>query len=208
MGRGGLNFKGESDKTKKKRRAEKAADIPGVPKQEIEKAPTAAEQVPMIEGSGRIVSSHQTLHGFHTAFKEEVEVGDTIVVHNETTLELEMRTITGVLSQKSATIHQAFSKDFISTTEYHIRKDSLRLKEKVKEQLEADESAESIQDAASLELQKQLDKKLKKARKEVTIREKTGMWGYKTTTKKYSKETTAEEALDERCKQGRDKYCF
>merc|ERR1711972_1128293 len=104
--------------------------------------------------------------------------------------------------------HQAFSKDFISTTEYHIRKDSLRLKEKVKESLEADESAESIQDAASLELQKQLDKKLKKARKEVTIREKTGMWGYKIVTKKLGKEATAEELLDERCKQGRDRFCF
>merc|ERR1712151_66330 len=119
-----------------------------------------------------------------------------------------MRVVTGVLSQRSCTIHQAFSKDVVSTTEYHIRKDSLRLKEKVKAQLEVEETPENIQDAASLELQRQLDKKLKKARKEVTIREKTGMWGYKVVTHKLEKEATAEELLDERCKQGRDRFCF
>merc|ERR1711862_930103 len=97
----------------------------------------------------------------------------------------------------------------VSTMEYMIRKDSLKLKEKAKAQIEQEGgAAESLQDAASLELQKQLDKKLKKEKKMVMVREKTGMWGYKVTAKKFSKETSAEEALDERCKQGRDKYCF
>merc|ERR1711957_151146 len=122
--------------------------------------------------------------------------------------EVEMRVVTGVLSQRSCTIHQQFSKDVSSFTEYHIRKDSLRLKEKVKTQLEGEEDIESLQDAASAELQRQLDKKLKKARKEVTVREKTGMWGYKAVTRKLDKESTQEEMLDQRCKQGRDKYCF
>merc|ERR1712129_59012 len=104
----------------------------------------------------------------------------------------------------------AFSKDLCSMLEYHIRKDSLRLKEKAKMQIkEGPEGADEalLQDATSQELQRQLEKKLKKQRKTVSVREKTGMWGYKVVTKTLSKAATEEEMLDERCKQGRDKWC-
>lgn len=136
-------------------------------------------------------------------------MGDTIMIHHPVSLEVELRLVTGVLSQRSATVHQAFSKDLVSTLSYHIRKDSLRLQEKAKAMIEEEGGdAEALQDAASQELQRQLDKKMKKAAKMVTVREKTGMWGYKVVTRKVDKETTQEDALDERCKQGRDKYCF
>merc|ERR1711976_65429 len=120
-----------------------------------------------------------------------MEVGDTIMVHHPVSLEVELRLCTGILSQRSCDVHQPFSKDLVSTMEYHIRKDSLKLKERAKAQLEQEGAdAESLQDAASAELQRQLEKKLKKQAKTISVREKTGMWGYKVVTKKLSKETT------------------
>uniref|UniRef100_A0A7S2DEG3 Uncharacterized protein n=1 Tax=Alexandrium andersonii TaxID=327968 RepID=A0A7S2DEG3_9DINO len=207
--RTGLSFKGEDGRAKKKRRTDKAHDIPGQPKEEGDDVKAEeGESVPMIEGSGRIVTSTNTVHGFETKFKDELEVGDTVIIHHAVSLEVEMRVITGVLSQRSATLHQAFSKDLVSTTSYHIRKDSLKLKEKAKASIQDEGDAEAMQDATSLELQKQLEKKLKKKNKLCSVREKTGMWGYKVVTKKHGNEMTQEEQLDERCKQGRDKYCF
>merc|ERR1712232_1294222 len=199
------------DRKKKKRRSEKT--VPGVAPEEgasgMGERRVASEEVPLLEGSGRLVSSHVNINGFETKFKEEVEVGDSLCVHHPVSLEVEIRVVTGVLSQRSITVHQAFSKDLCSTTEYHIRKDSLKLKEQAKAQIAAGEDdPNALQDAASAELQRQLDKKLKKQRKEVTIREKTGMWGYKVVKKKLDKEASTEEMLDERCKQGRDKYSF
>merc|ERR1719401_3042579 len=127
----------------------------------------------MVEGTGRLVSSSVNVNGFETKFKEEVEVGDSVCVHHPVSLEVEIRVVTGVLSQRSITVHQAFSKDLCSTTEYHIRKDSLKLKEQAKAQIADGEEdpTKALQDAASAELQRQLDKKLKKQRKEVSIRE-------------------------------------
>merc|ERR1719310_1134934 len=201
--RSSLKFKGEDDKRKKKRRDTPKGDGSASSAQPTEAA--AVSDVPVIEGAGRLVSSSVTLHGFESKFKEQLEVGDTVMIHHPVSLEVEMRVCTGVLSERSATIHQAFSKDLVSTMDYHIRKDSLKLQEKAKTQLEEEGGdAEGLQDAASRELQRQLDKKLKKSRKTVTVREKTGMWGYKMVTRKADKETTMEEALDERCKQGRD----
>merc|ERR1712080_237041 len=100
--------------------------------------------------------------GFETKFKEELEVGDTILVHHANSLEVEMRVVTGVLSQRSCTIHQAFSKDVVSTTDFHVRKDSLKLREKAKDQIENNEDPDALKDATSKELERQLEKKLKK----------------------------------------------
>mmetsp|Transcript_58821 Transcript_58821/g.102946 ORF Transcript_58821/g.102946 Transcript_58821/m.102946 type:complete len:216 (+) Transcript_58821:82-729(+) len=200
-----LNFKGEDGKKKKKRRTEKDGEEPS---SSAAKGDVESEEVPVIEGTGRIVTTTNTIHGFESKFKEELEVGDTVMIHHPVSLEVEMRVVTGILSQRSATVHSAFSKDVVSTMEYHIRKDSLKLQEKAKAQLEEGDDPETLQDAASKELQRQLDKKLKKQSRIVTVREKTGMWGYKVTSKKLSKEASAEDLLDERCKQGRDKYCW
>lgn len=214
--RSGLSFKGEDGKSKKKRRHTKEVVKPGEEAGEIVEgagSSSSSMEVPMFDGVGRIVSSTNTVHGFETKFKEEVEAGDTLMVHHPTSLQVEMRVVTGVLSQRSLVLHQAFSKDLVSTTDYHIRKDSLKLQEKAKAQMQEagageEEGEETLQDAASQELQRRLEKKLKKQRKTCVVREKTGMWGYKMVSKTLDKAANQEELLDERCRQGRDKYCF
>ncbi|CAL1146398.1 unnamed protein product [Cladocopium goreaui] len=200
-----LSFKGEAGREKKKRRG-KVDTGDEVVNVEGGEAPDKEIDVPVVPGSGRIVTNTTTIHGFETKFKDELEVGDTIMVHHPTSLEVELRMVVSVLSQRSSVLHQAFSKDLSSTCEFHIRKDSLKIKEKAKAEIEED-NPELLQDAASRELQRQLDKRLKKQAKTVSVREKTGMWGYKVVTKKLSKASSAEDALDERCKQGRDKWC-
>mmetsp|Transcript_25870 Transcript_25870/g.59700 ORF Transcript_25870/g.59700 Transcript_25870/m.59700 type:complete len:226 (-) Transcript_25870:100-777(-) len=215
--RGGLNFKGEDDKSRKKRQkkhAQEAPDLDGSRRaaeaeEEAQKLVQQEEdEVPLRSGSGRISSSTTTLHGFETSFKEEAEVGDTVLLHHPTSLEVEERIVTGILSQRSMIIHQPFSKDVISTMEYYIRKDSLKLQQKAKAQIEEGQDPEELQDAAAKELQKHLEKKLRKQAKTITVREKTGMWGYKMVTKKLGKAASTEDALDERCAQGRDKRCW
>mmetsp|Transcript_63215 Transcript_63215/g.100359 ORF Transcript_63215/g.100359 Transcript_63215/m.100359 type:complete len:215 (+) Transcript_63215:50-694(+) len=200
-----LSFKGEAGREKKKRRG-KVDTGDEVVNVEGGEAPDKEIDVPVVPGSGRIVTNTTTIHGFETKFKDELEVGDTIMVHHPTSLEVELRMVVSVLSQRSSVLHQAFSKDLSSTCEFHIRKDSLKIKEKAKAEIEED-NPELLQDAASRELQRQLDKRLKKQAKTVSVREKTGMWGYKVVTKKLEKASSAEDALDERCKQGRDKWC-
>ncbi|CAE7562636.1 unnamed protein product [Symbiodinium pilosum] len=202
-----LNFKNEGEKAKKKRRDKKALEIEEEPGGAgRDEAVDGVPEVPVVSGSGRIVTNTTTVHGFETKFKDELEVGDTLMVHHPTSLEVELRMVVSVLSQRSCVIHQAFSKDCNSTCEYHIRRDSLKIKEKAKAEIQED-NPELLQDAASRELQRQLDKRLKKQSKTVSVREKTGMWGYKVVTKKLDKSSSAEDALDERCKQGRDKWC-
>jgi len=208
--RSSLTFKGEDTSTKKKRRQHRAQDPMRQSHEDADNDEVASgpQDVPLVQGSGRIVSSTLTVHGFETKFKEEIDIGDTLLLHHPVSLEVELRVVTGILSQRSLLLHQGFSKDVVSTSDYHIRKDSLKLKEKVKASIaEADNPDELVQDAVSAELQQQLDRKLKKQRKLCTIREKTGMWGYKNVTRKLEKEATQENLLDERCKQGRDKYC-
>jgi len=208
--RSSLTFKGEDPSLKKKRKKHRDPLKKSRDDADDEGGADAdgPVDVPLVQGSGRIVSSTVTVHGFETKFKDEVDIGDTVLLHHPVSLEVEMRVVTGILSQRSLLLHQGFSKDVVSTMDYHIRKDSLKLKEKVKASLaEADNPNELVQDAVSAELQQQLDKKLKKQRKLCTIREKTGMWGYKMVTRKLDKEATQENLLDERCKQGRDKYC-
>eukprot|EP00930_Biecheleria_cincta_P088562 TRINITY_DN77810_c0_g1_i1.p1 TRINITY_DN77810_c0_g1~~TRINITY_DN77810_c0_g1_i1.p1 ORF type:complete len:230 (+),score=61.52 TRINITY_DN77810_c0_g1_i1:32-691(+) len=203
-----LNFKGEDHKFKKKRRDKKALELPGQPVDvDAEQKAEQSDDVPVVPGSGRLVTNTTTVHGFETKFKDELEVGDTLMVHHPTSLEVELRMVVSVLSQRSCVIHSAFSKDCASTVEFHIRKDSLKIKEKAKAEVENEDDPELLQDAASRELQRQLDKRLKKQAKTVSVREKTGMWGYKVVTRKVSKDSSAEDMLDERCKQGRDKWC-
>mmetsp|Transcript_15178 Transcript_15178/g.44376 ORF Transcript_15178/g.44376 Transcript_15178/m.44376 type:complete len:221 (+) Transcript_15178:48-710(+) len=205
-----LTFKGEDNKHKKKRRQQKSHDVPGQPKEEEPEGEQEgkAKEVPIIEGSGRIVTSTTTVHGFETKFKDELEAGDTIMFQHPNSLEVEKRVVISVLSQRSVVLHQAFSKDVVSTSEFHIRKDSLKLQERAKASIEDAGDTEALQDATSQELQRELERRLKKQRKQCTVREKTGMWGYKMVTTALSKEASTEQLLDERCKQGRDKYCF
>ena len=56
-------------------------------------------------------------------------------------------------------------------------------------------------------MQKQLKKKLKHAPRVVHVREKSGMWGYKTKTIVLDEGQSAEDALNLRSKQSHDHWC-
>ncbi|CAE8640676.1 unnamed protein product [Polarella glacialis] len=154
--RTGLSFKGEADKSKKKRRDKHHDSVPGEPvvKKEGQEEKDAEDDVPIVKGSGRIVSNTTTVHGFETKFKDEVEVGDTVMLHHPISLEVEMRLVMSVLSQRSMVLHQGFSKDCASTCEYHVRKDSLKIQEKAKAEVAEGADPSELQDAASKELQR------------------------------------------------------
>ncbi|CAK9092302.1 unnamed protein product [Durusdinium trenchii] len=104
-----LSFKGEGGKEKKKRRTKVENEEPVDAEGQVRAAATESD-VPVVPGSGRIVTNTTTVHGFETKFKDELEVGDTIMVHHPTSLEVELRMVVSVLSQRSSVLHQAFSK--------------------------------------------------------------------------------------------------
>lgn len=204
-GRGRLKLKGEISSAKKRKRVKNAGS-------------SAPEETEECSGSGRIVSSGVTIHGFETKFKEEVHIGDALILFHPKALEDESRIVVAILSQRSLSINAPFSTDVASTTAYRIRKESVFLVAKASEALahasveEEDATGapgkkpkQDIQD----EISRQLQKKLDKARPVLKYREKTGMWGYRTVTERVPKSTSAEEILDMRAKrQGRDKYCW
>lgn len=180
----------------------------------------AAEE---IEGSGRIVSSGCTIQGFETKFQEEVETGDVLLVRNPQTLQVQEVIVAQVLTNRSLTVALPFSSDLLSTSVYAIRKEAKKLREQQLKRKQLHRSGAKTtgasdtgngesekEDSAAVQkaIAKRLEKKLQKAARLVSVREKTGMWGYKVTTRKLDRELTAEERLDERCKQGRDKYCW
>ncbi|KAK1442865.1 hypothetical protein BgAZ_303830 [Babesia gibsoni] len=138
-------------------------------------------------GTGRIVSSGNTIQGFETRFVEEVSVGDTITVRNPISNEHEERTVQAILSNRTLCVDDAFSNDLITTTAYLIRKP-----------------------AAQEDNKEKPDQREKEGKKlmTVTVREKSGMWSYKTTTKVVNAKMTAEDRLNERVKRSRDKYCW
>lgn len=171
-------------------------------------------------GSGRIVTSGVTVQGFETKFREELAIGDVIVVFHPALLKVEERTVVAIISQRSLTIHERFSRDVVSTTSYKIRKDSLALQREAESQIGvvSNEAEGSANEAAASsrrklvqdEVSRQLQKKLEKSKATLTYREKTGMWGYRVVTEEVgSKSMTEEQLLEMRVKKtGRDKFCW
>ncbi|KAK2194402.1 uncharacterized protein BdWA1_004127 [Babesia duncani] len=139
-----------------------------------------------ILGTGRIVSSGKTVQGFETKFLEEAAVGDFILVKHPMTLINEEKQIESILSNRTLYIDDAFSSDLISTMQFSLRK--------IGPQEEAESSNSSTKNI--------------KTHSTITVREKAGMWSYKTVTKFVKNAPTAEERLNERIKMGRDKYCW
>ncbi|CEM36620.1 unnamed protein product [Vitrella brassicaformis CCMP3155] len=213
---GKLKLKGDVlKKSKKKRkREEQAAEQESSRAAAEDQDDDEDEEVPVEEGSGRLVTSGMTVNGFETKFKEEVELGDKILVHHPTSLEVEDRIVVGVLGQRSLTLHDKFSSDLLSTTAYHIKKDSIKIKRAAERSLAEREGEAAVADGEGLsdamlkdEISKRLEKKLKKTKSILTYREKAGM-GYKTIKEKMDRELTAEELLDKRVKKNRDKFCW
>lgn len=171
-------------------------------------------------GSGRIVSSGVTVHGFETKFREEVDFGDVIVLFHPKQLLDEERIVIAILSQRSLTLHEPFSSDIASTSAYRIRKDSILLTAKAEKVLKSERTEAALESGAAAssstsktklqdEVSRQLQKKLDKTKATFSYREKTGMWGYRVVTEEVGKNLSAEDILDRRAKKmGRDKFCW
>eukprot|EP00918_Siedleckia_nematoides_P023517 GHVU01050691.1.p1 GENE.GHVU01050691.1~~GHVU01050691.1.p1 ORF type:complete len:229 (-),score=37.89 GHVU01050691.1:1229-1915(-) len=215
LGASKLVLKGKTEiKKKKSKRSHRVKG--GDPA--TEEASEKPVDVPLSPGTGRLVSSGPTVHGFESAFKEECEPGDIVYVHHPTTLEVEGRTVVSVMSQRSMTLSGGFSSDLVSTTEFHVKKESINVKRAAEKALEKrrleaggdDEGGteEDLQNVITDEISKRVKHKLDKAKPVFSYREKIGMWSYATKTVTMDKETSREELLDMRVKQGRDKFCW
>eukprot|EP00922_Rhytidocystis_sp_ex-Travisia-forbesii_P009989 GHVS01014619.1.p2 GENE.GHVS01014619.1~~GHVS01014619.1.p2 ORF type:complete len:296 (+),score=93.59 GHVS01014619.1:99-986(+) len=182
---------------------------------------TEGEEGRVVEASGRIVTTGTTVQGFATKFMEEkVRTGDELLLQHPKTMEVEERVVVGVLSNRSATIDSPFSSDLISTTNFCVRKTSEVLEQAARKRLAAaagggggdgDEKGEGgLNELVQDEISKRLQRKLtgQQSKKFVSVREKSGMWGYKTISRQVKGNASSEQMLDIRCKQGRDKYCF
>eukprot|EP00919_Chromeraceae_sp_WS-2016_P014946 GHVR01035096.1.p1 GENE.GHVR01035096.1~~GHVR01035096.1.p1 ORF type:complete len:203 (+),score=26.80 GHVR01035096.1:2-610(+) len=166
-----LKLKGFNEKKSKKKK-HKDEDDPD----ESSKKRKKQTEVEFVQGSGRIVTTTDTVHGFETKFLEEVQAGDVIHVFHPNTLSIEKRIIVGVLSQRSCTISESFSTDLVSTTDYHISKESILMAEKVGRRMGQDEyeNSEDKQKLIQDEISKKLQSKIKKTKNYLSYREKTG----------------------------------
>lgn len=139
-------------------------------------------------------------------------MGDIIGVTHPTSLIFEERNVMTIASQRTLTIDFPFSSDLVSTCTYLIRKDSITLRLAVLEKEGEGDVGPNIDDRVRdlLICGNSCTSKVMPSRQRTTmlVREKTGMWSYKTRVEKLDKTHTAEELLDMRIKkQGRDKYC-
>ena len=206
--RGALKFKGEKP-LKKARKSDYDTDTNERPKpvESIDNSPITKK------GDGRVVCSGATLQGMETKFKEEIAIGDTIVVRHPQSLNIEERIVTAVLSQRTLLIHNSFSGDFVSLTEYFIRKDSDSLRSNLSsvKKEEASGGVSGTLGASELGadevIQMELKKRLERDKKSFTYQQKTGMWGYKSVTQTVASDLTKEDLLDMRAKKIHDKYC-
>ena len=195
--RGALSFKGEK-KTKKPRAIRQFSDD-----DESGSRVSLKSGPSMKEGEGRVVCYGTTLQGMETRFKEEIDVGDTIIVRHPQSLKLEERIVVSILSQRSLTFDSPFSSDFVSTTEYCIRKDSESLKSKNGIKQEEGIPSEAAEEA----FQRELKARIEKEKKTLTYQEKVGMWGYRSVTEKVNGDLSKEDLLEMRSRKVHDKYC-
>lgn len=187
--RGALIFKGDSKPLR-------STALKRQPKQEAQVVNTRTCE-------GRIVSNGITIQGFETRFKDELDVGDTIIVRHPQSLEREERVVTAIISQRSLNVNRPFSCDFVSTTEFSVRK------ERIVGKRETDAlKVEDIDEDGGVRLNGAgLDEKLTKQKSVLSYQQKAGPWGYKTVTENLDRHYSEEELLDMRCKKVHDKYC-
>ncbi|CAI2379820.1 unnamed protein product [Moneuplotes crassus] len=153
------------------------------------------------EGEGEILVSHTTVHGFKTAFKEVLEAGDTLIVKNpevkEGEDEEERVKISMVLSDKSMGIEKPLS---------FVPKEKVTFKYQKKPVLKEEEKTfEDFLAEKKKERKREIKEDEKKKYTVVEVREKTGMWGYKTKKIKVKGQLSREEILDIRAQAAGDK---
>ncbi|CAD2089227.1 conserved Plasmodium protein, unknown function [Plasmodium vinckei lentum] len=163
---------------------------------EEKKKKTNDKDEDIINGTGRIVTIKNTIQGFDTKFIEELKVGYQIILKNPTSLQIEKRNVTSILSNRTILVDEEFSNDISTACKYYINK-------KKDEDIS---NSESCSDNETLKYAKVLKDKPK--HDVIKIRQKVGLWSYKVVDKKIKGNLTNEQKLDERVKSGRDKFCW
>ena len=89
---------------------------------------------PITIGTGKLITSGKTVHGFETNFPEQLSLGDFIILmelEGDRLVEKERRKVNMVLSARSCGIEEAFSEDLIDKSEYYVQRKP-KLRERVK----------------------------------------------------------------------------
>ena len=144
---GALNLKGSSSSKKK---SSKKRRSPSSSKKQHKKE-EEEESFEINDGTGRLVSSGTTIHGYETSFLRELDVGDAVIVKHPTTLVDETKIVKMVLSDVSISISSAFSTDLVSKTEFRYVKapkdhESPEEKTEKRKRLAADRQATALGD--------------------------------------------------------------
>lgn len=208
--KGALSFKGQKP-------LKRVIATPGVPDADTSapqpKKP-AVVQVDEYQCDGRVVANGTTVQGMETRFKDQLSVGDVLIVMHPQSLLPEKRTVTNILSQRSLMVHAPFSSDFMTTTEFAVRKESQLIQQRISQSstsLKKEEGHDDHDDskviAVDQAVQDELKRKLDNEEKILTYREKVGTWGYRTVSVKVDKNTSKEDLLDMQSKKVHDRYC-
>lgn len=144
-------------------------------------------------GQGLIISSSTVISGHGTAFKHELRAGDALIVRNE------MRVITMVLSNTSASISSSFSSDVRNPTQFnYINKPRDDKKEKAIKAEKARQEKEEVEQRAMGTYGN---------KGEIVYREKTEHGGYRIRKEKVEREMSRSDLLVARAGKKSDRYC-
>ena len=149
-------------------------------------------------GQGLLSTSSTVVSGHGTAFKTELRVGDAILAHTQKGTE-EMRVITMVLSNISASISSAFSSDLKTPTSFkYISKPRDDKRDRAIKMAKARQEQEEVEQRA---MGTYGDKG------EIVYREKTEHGGYRIKREKATTDMTRSDLLSVREKKKSDRYC-
>ena len=158
------------------------------------------DQSPQVKrGQGLITSSATVVSGHSgTSFKNELRVGDALLIRNQKGTD-EMRIITMVLSNASASISTAFTSDLRNPTQFnYINKPRDDKREKAIKAEKARLEQEEVEQRAMGTYGN---------KGEIVYREKTEHGGYRIRTEKATTEMTRSDLLAARAGKKSDRYC-
>lgn len=168
--------------------------------------PAAASMTPRIEkGKGKVTSSASVLTGYETQFSN-LRAGDAILVQllpipgSET--KQEMRVITMILSNTSASISTPFSQDLKSPTQYSFISKPRNYEEEARVRLKKQKELTEETERCAFGTYKSTV-----GNKELVYREKTVNGGYRIRKETLHDDVTRGDLLNLRAKKKSDRYC-
>jgi hypothetical protein len=174
-----------------------------------------SSSAPVVPLTGRLVASGTSIQGLNTVFKEEVDIGDILIVRNPQTHVLERRIVIAVNTNRLLSINERLSADFVSTVEASIQKESEVMRKAIEARKrgkkdpgmkgEKDEDEEESDVEAALK--REVAERVAKAKTHVSYLQRTGGFGYKTVTEEVNADMSRSDLLDFRAKKVHDKYC-